>query len=52
MPIDDLIAHLRRVVFDESMYPGHPGFLAYLGSSVPDDAYEIIETETVGTIQD
>ena len=30
MPTDDVVAHLRQIVFDESMYPGHPGFLAYI----------------------
>ncbi len=44
MPIDELIAHLRRVVFDESMYPGHPGFLAYItgAGTVPGAAADLI----------
>lgn len=44
MPIDDLIAHLRRVVFDESMYPGHPGFLAYItgAGTVPGAVADLI----------
>ena len=33
----DLLEYLRRLVFDYSMYPGHPGFLAYIvgGGTVP-----------------
>lgn len=44
MPIDDLVAHLRQIVFDESMYPGHPGFLAYLtgAGTVPGAAADLI----------
>jgi glutamate/tyrosine decarboxylase-like PLP-dependent enzyme len=33
MPIDDLVAHLREVTFERSMYPGHPGFMAYIVGS-------------------
>lgn len=33
MANDDLIEHLREVVFERSMYPGHPGFLAYISGS-------------------
>ncbi|MEN8113021.1 MAG: aminotransferase class V-fold PLP-dependent enzyme [Actinomycetota bacterium] len=33
MPITELVAHLREVVFDESMYPGHPGFVAYVSGT-------------------
>lgn len=44
IPIDDLVAHLRQIVFDESMYPGHPGFLAYLtgAGTVPGAAADLI----------
>jgi glutamate/tyrosine decarboxylase-like PLP-dependent enzyme len=28
--IDDLASLLRALVFDTSMYPGHPGFMAYI----------------------
>lgn len=44
MPVDDLVAHLRRIVFDESMYPGHPGFLAYISGAgtVPGAAADLI----------
>lgn len=44
MPTDDLIAHLRNVVFDESMYPGHPGFVAYISGAgtVPGAAADLI----------
>ncbi|CAN5744684.1 aspartate aminotransferase family protein [soil metagenome] len=33
----DLLDYLRKLVFDYSMYPGHPGFLAYIvgGGTVP-----------------
>ena len=27
---DELLAYLRDIVFSASMYPGHPGFLAYI----------------------
>ncbi len=27
---DELVAYLRELVFSASMYPGHPGFLAYI----------------------
>lgn len=30
MPIDDLLAHLREVAFERSMYPSHAGFMAYI----------------------
>ena len=44
MPLDDLTDYLRRVVFDESMYPGHPGFVAYISGAgtVPGAAAELI----------
>ena len=44
MPIDDLTAYLRRVVFAESMYPGHPGFVAYISGAgtVPGAAADLI----------
>jgi len=44
MPIDSLVAHLRKVVFEESMYPGHPGFLAYISGAgtVPGAAADLI----------
>ncbi|MDJ0791112.1 MAG: pyridoxal-dependent decarboxylase [Acidimicrobiia bacterium] len=44
MPIDDLVEHLRTIVFDESMYPGHPGFLAYISGTgtVPGAAADLI----------
>ena len=44
MPIDELVAHLREVVFDESMYPGHPGFLAYISGAgtVPGAAADLL----------
>ncbi len=30
---DELLAYMRKVVFDQSMYPGHPGFMAYISGS-------------------
>ncbi len=44
MPIDDLVTHLRQMVFDESMYPGHPGFLGYISGAgtVPGAAADLI----------
>ena len=44
MPIDDLVGHLRQVVFEESMYPGHPGFVAYISGAgtVPGAAADLI----------
>jgi glutamate/tyrosine decarboxylase-like PLP-dependent enzyme len=44
MPIDNLIDHLRQVVFEESMYPGHPGFVAYISGAgtVPGAAADLI----------
>jgi len=44
MPADDLVEHLRTVVFEESMYPGHPGFVAYItgAGTVPGAAADLI----------
>jgi glutamate/tyrosine decarboxylase-like PLP-dependent enzyme len=44
MPLDDLVAHLRDVALEWSMYPGHPRFLAYiLGSgTVPAAPAELL----------
>lgn len=30
---EELLAHLRELTFEQSMYPGHPGFLAYVSGS-------------------
>lgn len=30
MPMEDLVAYLREVALERSMYPGHPGFVAYI----------------------
>src|SRR5918997_140519 len=30
---EELMAHLRDLTFEQSMYPGHPGFLAYVSGS-------------------
>ena len=44
MPLDDLMAHLRSVVLEHSMYPGHPGFMAYVSGAgtVPGAAADLI----------
>jgi aromatic-L-amino-acid decarboxylase len=44
MSIDNLVGYLRQIVFDESMYPGHPGFLAYISGAgtVPGAAADLI----------
>ena len=44
LPLDELVEHLRTVVFHESMYPGHPGFIAYVtgAGTVPGAAAELI----------
>jgi aromatic-L-amino-acid/L-tryptophan decarboxylase len=44
MPIEDLAAYLRSVVLDRSMYPGHPGFMAYISGAgtVPGAAADLI----------
>ncbi|MEN8113023.1 MAG: pyridoxal-dependent decarboxylase [Actinomycetota bacterium] len=44
MPTDELLAHLREVVIDESMYPGHPGFVAYISGAgtVPGAAADLL----------
>ena len=41
---DELIRRLRELVFDGSIYPGHPGFLAYVSGSgtVPGAAADLI----------
>jgi glutamate/tyrosine decarboxylase-like PLP-dependent enzyme len=33
LPEDELFDYLRRVVFDWSMYPGHPRFMAYISGA-------------------
>jgi aromatic-L-amino-acid decarboxylase len=44
MPVEDLVAHLREVVLERSMYPGHPGFLAYISGAgtVPGAAADLL----------
>jgi aromatic-L-amino-acid/L-tryptophan decarboxylase len=39
-----LLAELRRLVFDYSMYPGHPGFMAYVSGAgtVPGAVAELV----------
>lgn len=33
MEVEKLLTYLRSVVFEASMYPGHPGFMAYISGS-------------------
>jgi aromatic-L-amino-acid/L-tryptophan decarboxylase len=44
MPDDALFAYLRSVVLDWSMYPGHPGFMAYVSGpgTVPGAAADLL----------
>jgi glutamate/tyrosine decarboxylase-like PLP-dependent enzyme len=44
MPVPDLVEHLRELVFGQSVYLGHPGFLAYIcgAGTVPAAATELI----------
>jgi aromatic-L-amino-acid decarboxylase len=41
---DELLAHLREVVLERSMYPGHPGFMAYVSGAgtVPGAAADLL----------
>ena len=40
----ELLAHLREVVLERSMYPGHPGFMAYVSGAgtVPGAAADLL----------
>jgi aromatic-L-amino-acid decarboxylase len=44
LPMDDLVAHLREVLLERSMYPGHPGFFAYVSGAgtVPGAAADLL----------
>jgi aromatic-L-amino-acid decarboxylase len=44
MPDDELFAYLRELVFDRSMYPGHPRFMAYVSGAgtVPGAAADLL----------
>src|SRR5918996_5627500 len=44
MAPDDLVAHLQEVVLERSMYPGHPGFMAYISGAgtVPGAAADLV----------
>jgi glutamate/tyrosine decarboxylase-like PLP-dependent enzyme len=44
MPVDDLVAHLRELTFEQSVYLGHPGFFAYIcgAGTVPGAAAELL----------
>jgi aromatic-L-amino-acid decarboxylase len=41
---DELLAHLRTVVLERSMYPGHPGFMGYISGAgtVPGAAADLL----------
>lgn len=41
---DELLAHLREVVLERSMYPGHPAFMAYVSGAgtVPGAAADLL----------
>jgi aromatic-L-amino-acid/L-tryptophan decarboxylase len=44
MPVDDLVAHLRELTFEHSLYMGHPAFFAYIcgAGTVPGAATELL----------
>jgi aromatic-L-amino-acid/L-tryptophan decarboxylase len=44
MPLDELFGYLREVVLERSMYPGHPGFMAYItgAGTVPGVAADLL----------
>jgi glutamate/tyrosine decarboxylase-like PLP-dependent enzyme len=41
---DELLSHLRELALEHSMYPGHPGFMAYISGSgtVPGAAADLL----------
>ena len=44
MGVDELVAHLRELTFEQSVYPGHPAFFAYISGAgtVPGAAAELL----------
>jgi aromatic-L-amino-acid decarboxylase len=44
MPLDDLVDHLRELVLERSMYPGHPRFYAYItgAGTIPGAAADLV----------
>src|SRR5918998_4257802 len=44
LPVDDLVAHLRDLAFERSLYLGHPAFFAYIcgAGTVPGAATELL----------
>jgi aromatic-L-amino-acid/L-tryptophan decarboxylase len=44
LPRGELLRHLRELILDGSMYPGHPGFLAYISGAgtVPGAAADLL----------
>lgn len=44
LPLDELVTYLRDLVFERSMYPGHPRFMAYItgAGTVPGVAADLV----------
>jgi aromatic-L-amino-acid/L-tryptophan decarboxylase len=44
LPLDELVEYLREVIFEHSMYPGHPGFMAYVSGAgtIPGAAADLL----------
>jgi len=44
LPMEELVDYLRGVIFRHSMYPGHPGFMAYISGAgtVPGAAADLL----------
>jgi aromatic-L-amino-acid/L-tryptophan decarboxylase len=44
MPLDDLVAHLRELTFEQSLHVGHPAFFAYIvgAGTVPGAAADLL----------
>lgn len=44
VPVDELVAYLREIVFEHSTYTGHPGFMAYISGAgtVPGAAADLV----------
>ena len=44
MPVADLVAHLRELTFEQSLFAGHPAFFAYIcgAGTVPGAAAELL----------
>jgi aromatic-L-amino-acid decarboxylase len=44
LAMDELVQYLREILFEHSMYPGHPGFMAYISGAgtVPGAAADLL----------